>query len=89
MASIRNLKKDINNVLGDVIEAVYIVDAANGKPDSKEGVKIVDSAIETFDDLIEKVNQKKVENRKAHLGKVRQELEKKATKLVEEVNKLS
>ena len=88
MASIRDLKKDINFVLGDIIEAVYIVEAANNKEDSKEGAKIIDSAIETFDDLIAKVNDKKVDNRSAHLQKVRQELEKKATSLVEQLNKL-
>ncbi len=89
MASIRDLKKDINFVLGDVIEAVYIVEAANNKQDSKEGAKIIDAAIETFDDLIGKVNDKKVDNKKAHLNKVREELEKKATSLVEQLNKLS
>ncbi|MBD0779035.1 hypothetical protein HPE56_14635 [Maribacter sp. ANRC-HE7] len=88
MASIRDLKKDINFVLGDIIEAVYIVDAANNKSDSKEGAKIIDNAIETFDELIVKVNNKKVDNRKAHLNAVRQELEKKATDLVDQLNKL-
>jgi len=88
MASIRDLKKDINNVLGDIIEAVYIIDAANNTQDSKEGAKIIDEAIETFDDLIEKVNEKGVDDRKKHLKKVRQELEKKAEGLGEKVNKL-
>ncbi|WP_273567693.1 hypothetical protein [Maribacter halichondriae] len=88
MANIRDLKKDINYVLGDIIEAVYIVEAANGKQDSKEGAKIIDGAIATFDDLIAKVNQRKVENRKAHLNAVRAELEKKATGLVNDLNKL-
>lgn len=88
MASIRDLKKDINFVLGDIIEAVYIVEAANSKQDTVEGAKIIDSAIETFDELIAKVNQKDVDNRKAHLNKVRAELEKKATDLVEKLNKL-
>ncbi|MDV7139437.1 hypothetical protein R3X28_11145 [Maribacter sp. TH_r10] len=88
MASIRDLKKDINFVLGDIIEAVYIVETANGKNDSKEGSKIIDSAIETFDVLIGKVNEKNVENRKAHLKSVRKELEEKATALVEQLNKL-
>lgn len=88
MASIRDLKKDINNVLGDIIEAVYIVDAANNTQDSKEGAKVIDEAIETFDDLIEKVNEKGVDDRKKHLKKVRQELEKKAEGLAEKVNKL-
>ncbi|PHQ60217.1 MAG: hypothetical protein COC08_07710 [Maribacter sp.] len=89
MANIRDLKKDINYVLGDIIEAVYVVDAANGKQDSKEGAKIIDSAIETFDGLIVKVNQRKVENKKAHFSQVREELEKKAAALVENLNKLS
>ncbi|MBD1260944.1 hypothetical protein HZY62_10130 [Maribacter polysiphoniae] len=88
MASIRDLKKDINFVLGDIIEAVYIVEAANNKSDSKEGAKIIDNAIETFDELIAKVNNKSVDNRKAHLNAVRQELEKKATALVDQLNKL-
>ncbi len=88
MSSIKELKKNVNNVLGDLIEAVYIVEAANGKQDSKEGNKIIDSAIATFDDLIEKINDRKVENRKKHLTAVRAELEAKAQGLVEEINKL-
>jgi hypothetical protein len=88
MANIRDLKKDINYVLGDIIEAVYIVEAANNKQGSKEGEKIIDGAIETFDDLIAKVNQRDVENRQAHLKGVRQELEKKGKDLIEKLNKL-
>lgn len=88
MASVRDLKKDINYVLGDIIEAVYIVEAANEKQDSKEGAKVIDGAIATFDDLIAKVNQKNVENRKSHLNAVRSELETKAKSLVEDLNKL-
>lgn len=89
MASIRNLKKDINYVLGDIIEAVSIVEAAKGKNDTKEGNKIIDSAIETFDDLIAKVNMRKVEDKKKHLKGVREELEKKAAALVDDLNKLA
>ena len=89
MANIRDLKKDINYVLGDIIEAVYIVDAANNKPDSKEGAKIIDSAISTFDDLIAKVNQRSVENRPEHLRGVKSELEQKGADLIAQLNKLS
>ena len=88
MASIRNLKKDINNVLGDVIEAVYIVEQSNNQEGSKEGTSIIDQAIEAFDRLISEVNKKEVENRKAHLKQVRQSLEKEATALVERINKM-
>ena len=88
MASIRNLKKDINNVLGDVIEAVYIVEHSNRQEGSKEGTSIIDQAIETFDRLISEVNKKEVEDRKAHLKQVRQSLEQEATALVERINKM-
>ena len=88
MASVRGLKKDINNVLGDLMDAVYIVEVTNGNEVSKEGEKIIDSAIATFDDLMAKVNQRNVDDRKAHLKKVREELESSAKALVERVNKL-
>ncbi len=88
MASIRNLKKDINYVLGDIIDAVYLWEMVNNKPNSKEGNAIIDKAIEVFDDLITKVNDRTVENRSAHLKQVNVELEKEANKLVEKINKL-
>ncbi|MDG1573181.1 hypothetical protein OZ410_12695 [Robiginitalea sp. M366] len=89
MASIRNLKKDINNVLGDVIEAVYIVEQTQGKEGSKEGSEIIDKAIETFDQLIADIHRKDVENRKAHFKQVRKDLEAEATALVERINKMA
>jgi DNA-binding transcriptional MerR regulator len=88
MASIKNLKKDINFVLGDIIEAVYLWEASTNNKNSKEGTAVVDNAIETFDDLIEKVNKKDVEDRSKHLKTVKQELEEKATDLVQQLNKL-
>lgn len=54
MANIRDLKKDINYVLGDIIEAVYIWELTNPDKDAKQSEKIIDEAIETFDVLIEK-----------------------------------
>ncbi|MBQ4914424.1 hypothetical protein J8L85_08260 [Maribacter sp. MMG018] len=88
MASIKNLKKDINNVLGDIIEGVYIVEETNGGQHSKEGTAIIDEAINVFDELIAKVNQNDIDNKKAHYKEVRAELETKANKLIEQLNKL-
>ncbi len=88
MANIRDLKKDINFVLGDIIDAVYVWEAINPKTDSKKGEAIIDDAIATFDKLVSKVNDRKVENRSKHLSAVRTELEQDATALVERVNKL-
>lgn len=77
MANKRDLKKDINYVLGDIIEAVYIWEYANTDKDTKQSEAIIDDAIATFDELIEKVNAKNVENKKAHFTSVKQELENK------------
>ncbi|WP_136468390.1 hypothetical protein [Flagellimonas onchidii] len=88
MASIRNLKKDVNFVLGDIIEAVYIWEADTNNRDSKEGTAIIDKAIGVFDDIMGKIHQKDVTDNKAHFKDIRVQLEDKATKLVEELNKL-
>ena len=88
MASIKNLKKDINFVLGDIIEAVYLWEVSTNNQNSKDGSTIIDSAIAVFDDLIAKVNKRDVENRKVHLKSVRVALENDATSLIEELNKL-
>ncbi|KQC34406.1 MULTISPECIES: hypothetical protein [Nonlabens] len=88
MASIRDLKQDINYVLGDIIEAALISQAVNPEKNEAEAEKIVDDSIETFDELIARVNDKKVENRAAHLKQVRADLETEGKKLIERVNKL-
>ena len=88
MANKRDLKKDINYVLGDIIEAVYIWEYANTDKDTKESEKIIDDAIATFDDLIAKVNAKDVENKKVHFKGIQQELEDKGRALIERINKI-
>ena len=65
MANVRNLKKDINYVLGDIIEAVYLTELASGGKPSEKSEAIIDEAIVLFDSLIKKVNAKKVEDKKA------------------------
>ena len=88
MANVKNLKKDINYVLGDIIEAVYLFEiSTTGKP-TEETNALIDEAIATFDGLITKVNQKNVENKKAHYKEVNKDLEVIATQLVEKINKL-
>ncbi len=88
MASIKNLKKDINFVMGDIIEAVYIHEmTSTGKP-TEQSNALIDEAIATFDTLISKVNDKKTENRQAHLKQVEKDLETAAIQLVEKVNAL-
>ncbi|NOR27407.1 MAG: hypothetical protein GQ540_02645 [Lutibacter sp.] len=88
MASIKNLKKDINYVLGDIIEECYAWELLNPKATTKGTEAIIDEAIVTFDALIEKVHIKNVESKKAHFKSLNLELEKNANKLLEKINKL-
>ena len=84
MASIRNLKKDINYVLGDIIDAVYFT----GKMQTEGGKALVTEILNDFDTLIDKVADKTVENRGAHLKQVRRDFEQKAGALIVKLNAL-
>lgn len=88
MANIRELKKDINYVLGDIIEAVYLWEYANTDKDNKKSEGIIDEAIATFDELIAKVNAKNIENPKAHFKAINNELENKGRSLIDKINNL-
>ena len=88
MANVRDLKKDINYVLGDIIEAVYIWELTNADKDNKKAEAIINEAIVTFDDLIVKVNQKDVDNKKKHFQAVNAELEERGKELIGKINAL-
>lgn len=88
MGNVRDLKKDINYVLGDIIEAVYVWEYSNTDKDTKKSEAIIDEAITTFDALITKVNDRSVENKKSHFKAINKELEDKGNALIEKINKL-
>ena len=88
MANVKNLKKDINYVLGAIIEAVYLYElTTTGKP-TEETNALIDEAIAAFDALIAKVNQKNVESKKAHFKQINLELEQTANQLIAKINEL-
>ncbi len=88
MANKRDLKKDINYVLGDIIEAVYVWELANAEKPTKESNAIIDEAISTFDELITKVNDRTPEDKKAHFKAINKALEDKGRELIDKINKL-
>ena len=88
MANKKELKKDINYVLGDIIEAVYVWELANAEKPTKESEAIIDEAITTFDELITRVNNRSVEDKKAHFKAINNDLESKGRGLIEKINKL-
>ncbi|MBP8793773.1 MAG: hypothetical protein KBH29_11390 [Lutibacter sp.] len=88
MSSIKNLKKDINYVLGDIIEVCYAWEIVNPKGDKKQIDAVIDEAIASFDSLIEKVNVKKVDDKKAHFKQINADLEATAKGLLAKINNL-
>jgi len=88
MANKRNLKKDINYVLGDIIEAVYIWEENNPEKDKKAGEVVIDEAITSFDSFMTRVSERDIENPAKHFKAIKQDLESTAKSLVEKVNAL-
>jgi len=88
MANKRNLKKDINYVLGDIIEEVYVWELDNPGKDNKAGEAIIDEAISSFDGFIARVNASDVENPSKHFKAIREDLKNTAEELVKKVNSL-
>jgi len=76
MANKRNLKKDINYVLGDIIEEVYVWELQNPGKDNKAGESIIDEAISSFDSFIERVNARDIESPSKHFKSIKEDLEK-------------
>ncbi|WP_338409849.1 hypothetical protein [uncultured Flavobacterium sp.] len=88
MASVKNLKKEINYVLGDIVNIVYVWEMTNGGKPTDSSDKLVDEVYQIFDGLMSKANVKNVENKKAHFKQIRSEYEAAANQFVAQVNEL-
>ena len=88
MASIKEFKKEVNEVLSDIIEDCYVCQLKSDDKIASQVEKIIDEAINTFDGLIEKLNHKGVENKKEHFKKLRKELSTQESKMLAKLDKL-
>ncbi|CAM1364723.1 conserved hypothetical protein [Tenacibaculum litopenaei] len=88
MASIKNLKKDINYTLGDIVGECDVWAIENPNEDVSKSEAIIEEAFATFDALLDKVNAKNIENKKLHFKGISKELEEKAKSLVDKLNNL-
>ncbi|OYU84164.1 MAG: hypothetical protein CFE24_07975 [Flavobacterium sp. BFFFF2] len=86
MANIRNLKKDINYVLGDLIEAVYLVELTKQGRPTDETATLIEEALASFDQLMARVNEKGVEDKKAHFKQINADLENTAKQMITRIN---
>ena len=89
MASKKQLKKDINNSIGALIEEIYLWELMNPKGDFKKSEKLIDEAIVLFDELIMKIHDY-VEgtSAKKHFNSIVEELNTKTASISEKISKL-
>ena len=83
MSSIKKLKKNINNQIGEFIEEIYNWELLNPDKDLSKSEKLIDDSIKVFDLLISKINSVKKENPKKEFKSINEE----RVKLIEELNK--
>ena len=93
MANRRILKRDINYLLGDVIEECYSEMLNKPEKNEKEINTIIDEAVDLADNLMARVNNlKSIKNRKdmkAHFHQISEDLEAKTKSFVKKLNALS
>lgn len=88
MATIRDLKKDINYVLGEIIEMALDWEKANPDADKKSTAAIIDEAITAFDSFSVRIYEKKIENKRAHYRAIVNDLENKGNELIAKLKSL-
>jgi len=76
MPSIKSLKKEINNDIGDLIEEIYLWELSNPKGDLTKSEKLIEEAIQIFDDLMTKINSIGGENIKGKFKALNEERKK-------------
>ena len=89
MSSIRSLKKEINNSIGEIIEDVYAWELSNPSADLKKSDLIVDKAISLFDDLILKIHKNRKEGKNNGFKIIKEDLNSAIVELNNSLSKLS
>ena len=87
MASIKDLKKEINYVLGDLINLVYLKDLTSEGKVSEDSEKMVDSIYDSYEEFIEKINKSRKEVKRSQVLKtIRKEYQKSVKQIVDKIN---
>lgn len=88
MSSRKQLKKEINDTLGALIEEVYVKELSSAKVDLKKSEKIIDEAIALFDSLIQQMHATTEDKAKKHYAAIRSSLQNNAASLSSKIEKL-
>ena len=88
MASVKNLKKDLNNIIGEIIQNVNLWQLENPDVDLKKSEKLIDECFDAFDASIKKIHNKDVKDKKRYFKALSLELTNVASDLVKKFNSL-
>ncbi len=72
--NLRDIKKDIEYVIGAFIDDCSLFSAVNPKADDEALGKLLDEAVNLYNDLKDKVNIKVEGKKSAHYAEIRKEL---------------
>ncbi|MBL30503.1 MAG: hypothetical protein CMC81_04635 [Flavobacteriaceae bacterium] len=88
MASIRNLKKEMNNSIGSLIEDIYSWELNNPKVDIKKTESLIDESIVLFDRLIIDLNKRDKNKPKLFYNSIKKKLDSEIEKISLKLSKL-
>ena len=88
MASIRNLKKEMNNSIGSLIEDIYSWELNNPKVDIKKTESLIDESIVLFDRLIIDLNNRDKNKPKLFYNSIKKKLDSELEKISLKLSKL-
>lgn len=84
--NLRDIKKDIEYIIGEFIDDCTLFIALNPGKNSDEVAKIIDEAVDLYNELKDKINAKVEGNRKVYYNGIRKELFERTDALCEKLS---
>ncbi len=89
MASIKNLKKDINYIFGEVIYEANYKQLLKPDVDDDKVESIIDEAVTAYEDFYKKINAgRKAENKKTYFKNLDEEINQSVKKMLDKIEAL-
>ncbi len=92
MASIRNLKKDIDYLTSDIISDSFLAIGLHGEKVQDRVNNVLEKIVDLHNNLYERINQsptgKKSKEKKTYFNSIRNDIDKKYRDLYEELSKI-
>ncbi len=86
--SIRDLKKEVKYMFGDLVEQVLLLNLA-AEDVEKQNHKLVDEIVEAYEEILKKINaHRQAEDKKAYFKALNEEIDEKFRSFQEKINSL-